>query len=258
MANELTTKIVDFPALAPNSRQGEIIRANLDGEPMSEMDLVRVRCPLGGATKWSVEIDGNSETADELVGILVGIGKRGVLWPAQDPSESRPVIVSHDLITGYRVSDEIGDLNEDTLERYRIGDRRYDWAKLASSPEYGYGSARSGAGKRCKESRILALLRQGETWPILVSIGPGSLRNFLPFAKRLPCFPWEAVVGLKLAKAKGRGGQPYSSVAPRLVGMLTPEQGEVCRRTYAEPIKAMFTAPPIGAVEVATEVFEEV
>jgi hypothetical protein len=256
MANELTVKVVDFPALAPNSRQGDIIRANLDGEPMSEMDLIRVRCPLGGSTKWVVDIDGNQETTDEIAGILVGVGKRGVLWPAEDPSEKRPVIVTHDLITGYRVSDDIGDLNEATLERYRIGDGRYDWAKLSTSPEYGFGSARSGSGKRCKESRLLAILRQGETWPLLISIGPGSLANFIPFARRLQCYPWEAVIGLKLVKAKGRGGQPYSAVQPRLIGTLSPEQGEVCRRTYADPVKAMFTAPPIGAV--ATDVFEEV
>jgi hypothetical protein len=251
----LSTKVVDYPALSPNSRQMQVIAANLEGEQMSETDLVRVKTPLGGATQWSIDVDGNVETTDEIVGLLVGIGKKGLLWPAEDPSESRPVVVSNDLMVGYRVSDDLGTIDPDALERYRIGDRKYDWAALANSSEFGYGSSRSGSGKRCKEARVLAILRQGETWPILVTVGPGSLRNIIPFLKRLPCFPHEAVVGLKLVRSKGKGGQPYSQIVPRLVGQISEEQGEVARRTYADPIRAMFTAPPIGggAVEIEDE-----
>jgi hypothetical protein len=251
----LSTKMVDYPALSPNSRQMQVIAANLEGEQMSETDLVRVKTPLGGATQWSIDVDGNVETTDEIVGLLVGIGKKGILWPAEDPSESRPVVVSNDLMVGYRVSDDLGTIDPDALERYRIGDRKYDWAALANSPEFGYGSSRSGSGKRCKEARVLAILRQGETWPILVTVGPGSLRNIIPFLKRLPCFPHEAVVGMKLVRSKGKGGQPYSQIVPRLVGQISEEQGEVARRTYADPIRAMFTAPPIGggAVEIEDE-----
>lgn len=249
----LSTKTVDYPALAPNSRQMQIIAANLEGEQMNETDLVRVKTPLGGATQWTIDVDGNVETTDEIVGLLVGVGKKGILWPAEDPSESRPVLVSNDLQIGYRVSDDLGTIDPDALERYRIGDRKYDWAALANSVEFGYGSSRSGSGKRCKEARVLAILRQGETWPILVTVGPGSLRNIIPFLKRLPCFPHEAVVGLKLTKAKGKGGQPYSQIVPRLVGQLSEEQGEVARRTYADPIRAMFAAPPIGGGTVEIE-----
>jgi len=178
---------------------------------------------------------------------LVAIGKRGVLWPKDDPSEMRPVIVSSDLLIGYRVSDDLGDIDPKALERFRIGDRRYDWAALSASSEFGYGSGKSGAGKKVKEARVLAILRQGETWPILVTVGPGSLRNFLPFTKRLPDFHYACVVGLKLSKVKSSGGQPYSMLVPRLVGTITPEQAEVARVTYTEPLKRMFNAPPSGA-----------
>ena len=95
---------------------------------------------------------------------------------------------------------------------------------------------------------MLALLRQGDTWPILVAVGPGSLRNIIPFLKRLPCFSYEAVIGLRLTKAKGKGGQPFSQIVPRLVGQITEAQGEIARKTYADPIRAMFNAVPAGAV----------
>ena len=87
-----------------------------------------------------------------------------------------------------------------------------------------------------------------------MTVGPGSLRNIVPFLKRLPVFPHEAVIGLKLVKVKSSGGQPYSQIVPRLVGTITPEQGDVARRVYADPIRSMFTAAPLAsAVEVDDE-----
>lgn len=241
-------KLIDLPALRADSRQMRIIEANLDGEPMQEQDLVRVKTPSGGGTKWLVPVNGNDEPCDEIVGLCVGIAKRGVLWPQDDPTDQRPVIVTNDLLVGYRVSDDLGTIDPKALEKYRVGDRRYDWVALSSSPEFGYGSARGGAGKRCKESRIVAILREGDVWPILVTIGPGSLRGWLPFAKRMPSFHYECVVGLRLEKAKSSGGQPYSVIVPRIVGQVSEEQGEVARRIYVEPLKRIFNAPPSGAV----------
>ena len=245
-------KIVDYPALVPGSRQSRVIASNLDGEPMNEQDLVSVPTPLGGSTTWNIDVDGNVESTDEIVGLLVAVASRGVLWPSANPTEQRPIIVSHDLITGYRVNDDLGgEIDPDDLEKYRIGDRRYDWAALSSSPEFGYGAG--GAGKRVKESRILAILREGDVWPVLVTVGPGSLAAWLPFRKRLPCFAYEAVLGLRLERAKGSAGQPYSMIVPRLVGELSEEQGEVARQLYTEPLTAMFNAPPAGATVVVNE-----
>jgi hypothetical protein len=242
-----TVKTIDYPALSPNSRQARIIAANLGGEPMSEMDLVRVKTPLGGATQWTLEVNGNIETTDEIVGLLVAIGRRGVLWPSEDPTELPPVLITTDLKVAYRVSQDLGSVSPEALERYRIGDGVYDWVSLSNSREFGFGSARGGSGKRVKESRVMAILREGETWPVLVSVGGGSLVNWLSFQKRLPCFPHEAVVGLKLAKVKSKAGQPYSQIVPRLVGTLTEEQGDVAKAIYADPLERMFSASPAGA-----------
>jgi hypothetical protein len=241
-----TVRTIDYPAFAPNSRLAKIIAQNVGDGAMRETDLVRVKTPLGGATKWTLDVNGNQETADEIVGLLVGEAKRGTLWPSEDPTEQRPVVISNDLLVGYRVSDDLGSIDPKALEKYRIGDRRYDWTALSASPEFGYGAGR-GAGKRVKESRILAILREGDVWPVLVTVGPGSLASWGPFRMRLPCLFHEAVIGLKLEKAKGGSGQPYSMIVPRLVGMLTEEQGEIARRLYTEPLTAMFSAIPAGA-----------
>ena len=245
------SNLVTFASLVPGSRQMAILAANMDGEPITEMDLTKVKTPAGGGTTWELDNAGNVETTQEIVGALVAIGKRGVLWPYDDPSESRPVIVSNDLITGYRVSDDLGSIDPKALERYRTGDRRYDWQALASGPEFGPGSGKGGVGKRVKESRVLAVLRDGDTWPVLVSVGPGSLGSFLPWLKKIACFHYEAVVGLKLEKVKNKGGQPYSMIVPRLAGTLSEEQGEFVRKTYTEPLKRMFAATPNGATVAA-------
>jgi len=242
-----TTKEVNYPALMPDSRQAAILRANLDGEPMTERDLVKVRTPLGGATTWSFEVNGNEETTDELVGLLVGVGKRGVLWPQEDPSGMRPVLISPDLITGYRVGNDLGSIDPDALERYRTGDGEYDWVALSESTEFG-PRAGKGRGKRVKEGRLLAILREGDVWPLLVNVSPASLGLVVPWLRRLSVFTYEAVIGLKLQKTKNEAGQPYSVIVPRLVGTVSEQQGEVARATYHEPLKRMFEARPAGVV----------
>jgi hypothetical protein len=251
-------KTIDYPALSPNSRQARIIQANLEGEPMREQDLIKVPTPAGGGTIWSIDNQGNIETTDEIVGLLVAEGKRGTLWPKDDPSEMRPVIVSHDLIIGYRVSDDLGDCDFKALERYRIGDKKYDWTSLSTGPEFGWGSGKAGGrSRKVKESRVLAILREGETWPILVTVGPGSLGNWLPRKKQLPSFMYECVVGLRLQKVKNSGGQPYSQIVFRTVGTISEEQGAVAEAVYHKPLTAMFNAPPAGASVNAADLGDE-
>jgi hypothetical protein len=55
------------------------------------------------------------------------------------------------------------------------------------------------------------------------------------------------VIGLKLQKVKSSGGQPYSQIVPRLVGVISEEQGAVAKRVYHDSLTAMFNAPPSGA-----------
>lgn len=236
-----------FPALQADSRKLKVFRHNVGEEGVRETDFPRVSAPLGGATTWSFQLNGNEISTDEIVGLLVAMGRRGELWPTSDPSGSRPLLMSHDLVTAYKVGDDFGDVDPDALEAYRTGDGTYDWVGLSNGPEFGYGSGRNGSGRRVKERRILAILRDGDVWPMLVSIGAGSFGSLLPFLKTLPCMPWEAVVGLSLERAKSKGGQPYSMVMPRLIGEITEEQGDVVYETYTKPIEAMFAAKPLGA-----------
>jgi hypothetical protein len=141
-------------------------------------------------------------------------------------------------MTAVRVNDDIGDLDEDALESCRVGDRLYDWTRL---PYNQYGTSKSGRGKRCKESRLLAVLRQDEAWPLLVTAGPGSLKTVTPFVKRLPVPHFRAVVSLTLDKVENSGGQPYSQIVPKLLGTLSKEEGEIVKRLYTVPLSRVAT-----------------
>jgi hypothetical protein len=52
---------------------------------MRETDLVRVKTPLGGATTWALDINGNQTTCDEIVGLCV---RRGQAWRVVAQPES--------------------------------------------------------------------------------------------------------------------------------------------------------------------------
>jgi hypothetical protein len=225
-----------FVALRPDSDAREALLANLGpGETLLASDLPRVPTPAGGGKMWGWTDSGNNEqTAKSIDGILVFYGVRGTLWGSEEPQgKVSPVLVSYDLITGHRVNDDIGDLDAEALESCRTGDRTYDWQRL---PYNQYGTSKSGRGKRCKESRLLAVLRQDETWPLLVTAGPGSLKTVVPFVKRLAVPHFRAIVSLTLDKVENAGGQPYSQIVPKLLGSLTKEEGEIVKRMYTIPL----------------------
>lgn len=245
---ELTTAVsgTDWVALRADSDVREAMLANMTpGEGLSASDLPRVSVPAGGGKNWNWQDAGNNDvTSKSIDGILVYFGVRGTLWGSEEPQgKTSPVLVTYDLVTGIRINDEIGDLDPDKLEACRTGDRTYDWQRLVYNQ---FGTSKSGRGKRCKESRLLGILRQSEAWPLLVTAGPGSLKTVVPFVKRLPVPHFRAVVSLTLDRVENAGGQPYSQIVPKLTGTLTREEGEEIRRLYTMPLSKIATGIEVG------------
>lgn len=236
-----------FMALRPDSDIREALDANLrGGESIRPGDLPRVPTPAGGGKVWNWTDTGNNEqTAKSIDGLLVYVGYRGTLWGSEEPQgKASPVLVSYDLVNAIRVNDDIGDLDAEVLESCRIGDRLYDWRKL---PYNQYGTSKSGRGKRCKESRLLAILREEEAWPLLVTAGPGSLKTVTPFVTRLPVPHYRAVVSLTLDRVENQGGQPYSQIVPKYLGAISKEMGAVVRRIYTDPLNAIGNSIDVSA-----------
>lgn len=230
----------NYPALNPDSDLAEAMTANVRGQAMQESDLIRVPTPAGGSTKWIVPGDSGEEAVNEIIGLLVYFAPRGTLWPTQEVSDSRPLLVSADLLTATRVGDDYGDIDPDELEKYRSNPGNepavYDWSSL---PWNEFGTGKDGSGKRCKESRLLFLLREGEPFPLLIRAQPGSLKTIRPFIMRLTVPHWRAVIGLSLQEAKSKAGKKYAQIVPRLVGTLPKDFGEKVRETYTGPLQKM-------------------
>ena len=235
----------DYLALRPDSDVREALMANLGpGESISASDLPRVPTPAGGAKMWSwVDAGNNDQSAKSIDGILVYYGVRGVLWGSEDPTAgTQPVLVTYDLMNAVRINDDIGDLDSDVLESCRTGDRTYDWNRLPYNrfPSDG-GLGSSSRSKRCKESRLLAILRQDEAWPLLVTATVGSLKTVTPFVRRLAVPHYRAVISLTLDRVENAAGQAYSQIVPKYLGEISKEEGQLVKRLYTEPLSKIAT-----------------
>lgn len=232
----------NYIALQEGGAIAEALAANMgEGAALRESDLTRVPIPTGGGTMWMIPGLGGDEAAKTIEGVLVFQTVRGILWPKAEPEEgSLPALVSFDLKTARRVSDQLSDAFLDSIEPARIGDSdEYNWADL---PQCQWGSGKGGSGKAAKEQRVLYILRETDPLPLVVTIQPGSLKDWQKFILALTKAGvpfYRAVISLGLEKSTSGGGQPYSRVVPNLVGVLTPEQGAVIRTQFTEPMRAV-------------------
>lgn len=208
------------------------------GEEMQSSDLIRVKTPSGGGTSWEVDGPTGVEHEDEIKGILVAVQIRGVLWPSDEMQDNaKPVLVSHDLVTAEQIGD-IPDEMIDSLEPHRIGDTNtFRWKDL---PYNEFGSGKNGIGKRCKEQRVLFILREGDMFPLVVTAQPGSLkavRKFLihlPQAAKVPY--WRCIVSLSLKCEKNKSGINYSQIDPKLIGTISREDGAVVKKEITDTL----------------------
>lgn len=221
----------------------EAWKANLGtGETFDVNDLVRIKTPAGGGTMWEYEdAMGNLQHAKEIEGVLVYFARRGTLWPSLDQTGSPPVLVTENLIAARQVSTELGDIDQAVLDKYRNDDGTIDWVNL---PYNQWGTGKNGAGKRCKESRVMFILRKGDVFPVVVQAQPGSLKTVVPWIKKLTisqAIPYyAAVVSLELQPAVSKvGNHKYSQIIPKLTGVLDRESREKIRVNYTAMLERL-------------------
>jgi hypothetical protein len=234
-----------FLALHGDSDFAEAMAANLaTGESLSVSDLIRIKTPAGGGRTWQyVNSDGAEVECKAITGLMVYYASLGQLWGSEEPTKGqRPVLTSYDLKTATRTNDSLGDIDAEQLEAYRIGDRLYDWEAMGKegSP-FGWGSGKGGYGRRIKESRTLAILQPGEAWPVLLSVGGGSISTISPFVKRLKVAHYRVIVSLTLQKVASKSGIDYSQIVPENVGTITREEGLIIKNLYTDPLTRIAT-----------------
>ncbi len=229
----------DYVALQDGGQIMEAMSANMgEGASLRESDLTRVAIPTGGSTTWLVPNIAGDEAAKSIEGILVYQCARGIVWPKAEAEDgSLPLLVSHDLKTARLVADNATPEFLASIAEAKIGERQYDWEKL---PQCQWGSGKDGVGKAAKEQRVLYVLRRDEPLPLVVTVQPGSLKNWQQFiiAMTKVGIPYyRAVVSLALEKAQSTNGSPFARVVPTLVGTLSREEGDIIREKFSEPMR---------------------
>lgn len=251
MTSELTVYNPEkFLALGGASEDvAEAMSALADvGEEFGPGDLTRVKTPQGGSTTWMVPGIAGEQPCEAITGVLCHIQKTGVLWPAEDPEEgSQPVLRTWDL----NIAEQIGPIPDDMidhLEPHRVPgtDDKFYWKDLPYN-QFGTAKGGSGAGKRCKEQRMLFILREQDMFPLCITAQPGSLKNVRKFILSLPQIGvpyWRAVVELRLVAATSRpadGGKgvKFAQIQPRVVGVLDADRGALIKQKFTDPLSSI-------------------
>ena len=212
-------------------------------------DLTKVKVPSGGDTTWLIKSPiGDDEATRTIEGVFAIYAFNGVLWPTEgdSPSGSLPVLISPDLKRGYRMGDDLGDLDLSELDKAAIpgefdeqGRPVVDWEKLSYCQ---WGSSGRGNGKRAKERRIIGVLREGDKFPILINCPPTSLRNVTGFVKKLIMADvphYQTVIRLSLSKTTS-GGNDFSVVEVEGLGKISDEEAAFVRERFTKPTMKEF------------------
>lgn len=211
-----------FPALAGDAGI-ELINtlAEIADGAITWRDFTRVGMPTGGSLKWTVPGLGGETTVDVLEGVIIASKTVRGYWEGNTPRKGMPPdCASDDALVGSGM--------------YGPGSEANPKGTCRTCP-----MAPIGAG--CKQRRLVFLLREGDSLPIIVNVSPGSLGAikdyfFAIVGKRLS--PVQLVTRFTLHKASSRDGIEYAQIEAQAVGMLAPEQAQAAR-TMGEQLRML-------------------
>lgn len=215
----------------------ELIKENLGSEGFDVFTLNRIKIPAGGGLAWTVETLTGPEAEPEIRGIIIAWQHWQVYYskPLEETGGGSPPDCSSR-------DGQMGTLSE-AYNSEGIG----MFGPCASCPNNQWGTGRNGRGKACKEVRALFLLREGDTFPTLLTMPPTSIKPIKTYMlnlanKRQRYYGIETA--LKLEQRKGNGTPNYSAALPRMTRVLTPEELKFIN-DYRPQIMPVLEAVPI-------------
>lgn len=220
--NETTKEIATtqgFANLEGLNEINEIMAADMAG---MEITPDHISIPAGGTTAFEVpdpDGDGESTTmAKEIVGVIVYNHPVNSYYKEKYTGGSNaPDCGSFDGITG--IGNPGGNCSNCPFNRFGSGD---------------------GNSKACKNRRNLYILREGEIFPLLMSLPTGSLKSFTAYAKRLLTKGRKlngVVTKITLRKATTAAGIAYSQAVFTVVRALNADEKKAVG-VVAEHMKA--------------------
>jgi hypothetical protein len=198
----IEAKTSGFLALA-NSDIGAMMAEELDG---LDAGFEKIKIPSGGGLTYEIPGDDDEpESTKEFSAVILYQHALNAYYKAAYTGGSNPPdCASFDGITG-------------------VGE---PGGNCQSCPLNQYGSSANG-GKACQNRRRLFVLREGELFPLMLSLPTGSLPEFTRYLKRLISKSRKSnsvVTRFSLKKATNKGGLVYSQGQFSIDRVLTPEE----------------------------------
>jgi len=227
MANKENAALAEVKKTDPNRIGSYLILADSDfnrvmAEELDGLDVTfeKIKIPSAGTITFEVPgEDGETDAVKEF---------------------SAVILYQHPLFCYYKTK-YTGGANPPDCGSFDgktgIGDPGGD---CKSCPLNQYETAEEGKGKACKNRRRIYVLREGEVFPLLLSLPAGSLKEFTNYLKRLLSKGKKSnnvVTRFSLQKATSSGGVIYSQAQFAIDRVLTPEEYALIEK-MSEQIKA--------------------
>jgi hypothetical protein len=185
---------------------GDLIREELDG---LNITFGKVKIPSGGGLNFELPgEDGEPDTVKEF---------------------SAVILLQHPLNAYYATAYKGGNQPPDCAAidgRHGIKRATGEVCVCADCPHNQFDSGKNG-GKACQNRRRIYLLREGELFPMLLSLPTGSLQEFTRFMTSLVTKGRKSnsvVTRFALQKATNKGGIEFSRAKFSVDRALTPEE----------------------------------
>ena len=208
MMTQLTTPDLAFvlPAMVESCDfTAEELAEDMDGLSMS---FTRIKIPSGGGKIFEIPTDDpdNPDSATTLEGIILHHHAHCAYWPeSNDDEDNKPLCSSLDGKVG-------------------IGE---PGGVCATCQLNTFGTASKGAGKACKNMRVIYLLRSGEYLPVQINLPPTSIKPFKEFYTKAFALrrraPYGSIVRIGL-KQENNGKEDYSVATFRRVADFSGEK----------------------------------
>lgn len=236
---EITAVATGFTALANNNILEEAMTDEYAG---LEFSIDRVKLPAGGGTAFEVPSEDGEDT--EMVKDITGV-----------------ILYNHPAFAYYASAFAGGHAAPDCSSIDGVTGVGMPGGDCRNCPMNKFGSG-EGQSKLCKNKRMLYILREGELFPITLSLPTGSLKTFTNYVKRQLTKGRkisQIVTKISLKKATSAAGIAYSQAVFTFERALTPEEvaavsgvAESCKAYAANLSPAMIADDDIPFVDPET------
>lgn len=241
----ISNPTINLPILTSPDEVREVLEENLEG---IVPEFPRVKFPSGGGLVFEVPGDDEEDVVKEIIGVVVDQHPVNAYWAQKYNGEKNPPDCT----------------SMDGKSGYAPDGANVPWSggshECAGCPfnEYGTGTDEKGnatQGKACKNMKRVALLREGEILPLIITIPPTSVKPWNKYIVGLTSKlkkPYGIVTRIKLEKDKNKGGIEYSKGVFSKVKDLSKEE-VLHMQAYASGIKPVLRNVTIDVTDYNTD-----